>query len=665
MIQVKSLTFRYKTRTSEKPTLDGISFNLRKGEVVAITGPSGSGKSTLLYLLGGLIRPDQGEISLDSISTSSASEEELSILRNQKIGFIFQQFHLLPHASARENLLLPLEYSPLTSPSRADHLLQVLGIDHVKDSPPNRLSGGQQQRVAIGRALLSDPELILADEPTGALDSVTGQEIFKLLKDIAQDGKTVVIITHDPKIAAECDRTIRLVDGRMIDDSSPYFPPENVENPRQTTPKQASSVNRWSSSEVLKLIGQVLQNIQRSRLRSVLTLLGVTVGIAAVVAMLSLGRFAKETILSGYETLGINKLVINGRPNWGMRSTDPTQVIFRGFESEKDIAAVTQTFKQVVLHSPVYMSWHSNIDFGGKEIQGIRVYGVSEDYDIISNRDLLSGSWLLSPHIENRSSVCVLGFDVVEQLFQGYDPIGEAVHIVNQGDQEFMCRVIGVLSRVESNKEGVQPNLQVFVPYSFFKALEGSSDASLREIAVQLESGTDFEEVATEMKEIFTKKYGNSGIFRVDSDLLLIAQMKRFLSIFSALLSGIAFLSLVVGGMGVTNLMLVSLSERMRELGLRRAIGATPKSLRQLVLGEAVILCGFAGMVGIIGGWAMCEALLFIGSQVIPSLSFKWFIDPTATAIATISTLAVGILSGFAPALKAEKLDVVEALRSE
>jgi len=663
MLQIRKVSFQYPKRNFDRPTLEELSFDIPQGELVAITGPSGSGKSTLLYLLGGLIRPNSGRILLDGHDLTVANEARLAEIRKTKIGFVFQQFHLLPHASAQQNILLPTEYNAQIPKSRSDELIEKLGLRSVSQSAPNQLSGGQQQRVAIGRALLSNPDLILADEPTGALDQTTGAEIFSILRTLAREGKSVILVTHDPKIADACDRTIQLIDGRIVRDEKRT----KIEKGYASVTPHSEQVEApgLQAANWVRLYQQVRQNLLRSKLRSILTLLGVTVGIAAVVAMLSLGRFAKETILSGYESLGVNKLVISGRPNWRSRNADPTQAAFLGFDSDRDLQTIVRSFNEVSMISPVYMSWHSSVDYAGTEIEGARVYGVSEDYAEISNRNLVSGNWILPPHVSNRAAVCVIGSDLVEQLFPAINPIGEAVHVVVQSNQEFMCRVIGTLARVQTNKEGAQPNLQLFVPYTFYRAIEGSTDTSLREFAIQLKPESDFEGVASDLKEIFSRKYGSSGVFRVDSDLLLIAQMKKFLGIFTALLSGIAFLSLIVGGMGVTNLMLVSLSERMRELGLRRAIGATPKDLRFLVLGESIILCSLSGVIGIISGWLVCESLLFIGAQLVPSLMFQWFIDPIAMGVATLATLSVGLLSGLAPAVKAERIDVVEALRSE
>lgn len=222
MISVKNLKKTYFLGGEEVHALDDVSLSIKEHEFVAIIGQSGSGKSTFMNMLGCLDRPDSGEITLDGTDILKCKEKELSVIRNKKIGFIFQQFHLLPKLSALENVELPLIYQGMPTKKRREKAVKVLkavGLEKRMNHKPNQLSGGQQQRVAIARALVGEPSLILADEPTGNLDSRSGKEIMMLLHNLYEEGNTIVLITHDNNVAMEAPRQVQISDGKIIKDS--------------------------------------------------------------------------------------------------------------------------------------------------------------------------------------------------------------------------------------------------------------------------------------------------------------------------------------------------------------------------------------------------------------------------------------------------------------
>ena len=222
MISVKNLKKTYFLGGEEVHALDDVSLSIKEHEFVAIIGQSGSGKSTFMNMLGCLDRPDSGEITLDGTDILKSKEKELSVIRNKKIGFIFQQFHLLPKLSALENVELPLIYQGMPTKKRREKAVKALkavGLEKRMNHKPNQLSGGQQQRVAIARALVGEPSLILADEPTGNLDSRSGKEIMMLLHNLYEEGNTIVLITHDNNVAMEAPRQVQISDGKIIKDS--------------------------------------------------------------------------------------------------------------------------------------------------------------------------------------------------------------------------------------------------------------------------------------------------------------------------------------------------------------------------------------------------------------------------------------------------------------
>ena len=222
MISVKNLKKTYLLGGEEVHALDDVSLLIKEHEFVAIIGQSGSGKSTFMNMLGCLDRPDSGEITLDGTDILKCKEKELSVIRNKKIGFIFQQFHLLPKLSALENVELPLIYQGMPTKKRREKAVKAqkaVGLEKRMNHKPNQLSGGQQQRVAIARALVGEPSLILADEPTGNLDSRSGKEIMMLLHNLHEEGNTIVLITHDNNVAMEAPRQVQISDGKIIKDS--------------------------------------------------------------------------------------------------------------------------------------------------------------------------------------------------------------------------------------------------------------------------------------------------------------------------------------------------------------------------------------------------------------------------------------------------------------
>jgi macrolide transport system ATP-binding/permease protein len=659
--------------------IKGISFSIEQGELVAIQGPSGSGKSTLLYVLGCLLTSFQGKVNVFGKDVTKMSDLERATLRNQSIGFVFQQFHLLPKATVRENILLPLNYptevqSPPMDENRLNDIAKDLGIESYLDRFPNQLSGGQQQRVAIARALMRDTQLILADEPTGSLDTQNAQKTMEILRKAQQDGKTVVIITHDPEIAQQCDRIIHFRDGIIVKDThTTKATAAGVSTATAQTPPRAVIERKLSRFELmtkylrtsLRVFPIALKSLLQNKSRTALTMLGIVIGVAAVLSMVTVGKYTKRKILDSYAELGVHTMLFYGWPNWDLKAVDRPPVMFQGFDTEKDLKPLLKIFPDLRAMSPLLFSWNISAAFGGVTTEeDIRLIGTTRDGFRLSNRVLMLGNNFSSFQIDNRSAVCILGFDVYERLFKTVEPIGQIIFI-NKGDRAFGCRVIGVAQPHNSNKEWNNPNQQIIVPHSFFQGISSTWEGQTRQVLLETREGADVQAVGLGIKAFFERRYGKSGMFNIGSDSVLIAQMNKFLNMFTVLLGMIALVSLAVGGIGITNMMLVSVSERLKEIGIRKAFGATNFSIRVQYLLEAVAICGVAGLIGIALGFVAYQGAIYGATKLIPTLQFEWLFDWQAIFLSLFSILAVGILSGLMPALKAEKLEVIEALRSE
>lgn len=666
-LELDDVRFAYKVEGHSVPVLNGISLQIAQGEMVAIQGPSGSGKSTLLYMLGCMLKPDSGAIRVGGTDVRDYDDVDLAFFRNRELGFVFQQFHLLAATDVLSNILLPTHY-PLEAGqvpgekerTRAIGLAKRLGLGERIHHKTQQLSGGQQQRVAIARALIRDAPIILADEPTGNLDSNTSREILELLRELNREGKTVVIITHDGEVAKRCDRTIWVRDGIVAEGGKIEAAPAPAE---VALPPRA----RTSLGVLLReSFPRAWENLTRNRLRSFLTMLGVVVGVASIVAMLTLGTFTKEKILQSYASLGINTLLFFADPNFAMKAADRPPTTFNFLNLERDVYPLRTVFPEIARVSPFYQSWGHTAIYGGRAIENeVVVSGMSEAGLTITRQQLAAGHALDTFHVQNRSSVCVIGWEIAQRLFQRTSPLGHALQVaVDQ--TSFSCMVIGVMKPAHAKDNRAKTDYSVVIPFTAFVNLPFHWwNRQLTDLLLEVKPGEDAEVTGKKIKSFFQKRYGKSGFFRASSDTVLVAQMKRFLNLFTLLLVAIAALSLVVGGMGITNMMLVSVNERFREIGLRKALGASHAAIRQLFFCESLFLCGLAGLIGLAVGFAAYEGLIYLGSKVIPDLKFEWVFDPLAFGISFVAIGVTGLLAGLGPALRAEKLQVIEALRSE
>jgi macrolide transport system ATP-binding/permease protein len=674
LLKLSKIQLNYQLGEQTLSVLKQVNLQIDRGEMVAILGPSGSGKSTLLYILGCLLKPSSGSYELAGHEVTELESEQLAELRSREIGFVFQQFHLLPRANLIDNVLLASRYnhgetrSPQELEKRATQVLTRVGLKTHLDHKPNQLSGGQQQRVAIARALMNDPALILADEPTGNLDSHSANQVLDILQEIHAAGGTVLIITHDPEVAKRCQRVVTIKDGVLQDSwvdrgslkTEAEFQERKVKDLALNSPLRLSLLQMWSR------YGQTAwQNLMRNKARSFLTMLGVSIGIAAVLSTITLGSFTRAKILDSYETLGINKLIVRAYPRGNVKATELKGPKFDGVNQETDIGPIRRLFHEIRLISPVVQDYIKSVEYGGRSDDRVRLLGVSPEYFQITARDVVMGTAFSDFHWKNHSSVCVIGHEIATQLFSQESPLHKILLINGDSDKQYPCFIIGVLAAQASNSEWNKPDQQILLPESYLSIMAGKWYSKPYEFDMQIQAGSSVEDLGTKIKQFFFQRYGRSAQVAVDSDQLLVAQMRKFLNLFGMLLAGVAFISLAVGGIGITNMMLVSVAERFKEIGLRKALGARDTEIRMQFLVESFILCALAGLTGVVVGVVGYHTVLFFASKVYAKIQFEWLFNFPAIVFSVICIFVVGVASGIVPALRAQKLEVVEALRSE
>ncbi|MDO8489620.1 MAG: ABC transporter permease [Candidatus Omnitrophota bacterium] len=657
MIEIKNIFKTYSMGQAEVKALSDVSLKIASGEFVAIMGASGSGKSTLMHILGLLDRPDSGSYYLGGREITKLSDEELATLRNRTIGFVFQQFHLLPRMTALENAELPLIYAGkrhLKEKARLE--LENVGLKERMLHRPNEMSGGQQQRVAIARSLVNEPLIIFADEPTGNLDSKSKTEIITILQKLNQKGKTVVIVTHEPEIASYCRRVIQMRDGVITSDerkdqesktTEVISIEDNLVNSILSKPGKISGETKF-----LDYLRQAVSAMFSHKMRSVLSILGILIGVAAVIAMLALGQGAKDAIEKQLASLGSNLLVV--RPGssrlHGVAMQTGTVTRF----TLEDVAAIGRLTEVVKSASPS-VSGRGQMVYGNNN-WNTRVEGVGVEYESIRATSPPVGRFFSESEVKMRDKVVLLGTTVVKELFGESDPIGQTIKI-----NLLNFKVIGILPAKGANTFQDQDDTAIIpVTTAMFRVF---GKEYVDTIYVEAKSPDLIDAAQTEISDLIIKQHRINPKEADDSfQIRNMADIKDTLEsttkTMSLLLGAIAAISLLVGGIGIMNIMLVSVTERTREIGLRKAIGATNKDIMVQFLIEAMLMSFLGGVFGVASGWAIASLItIFAGWSVKVSLF--------SVLLSTIFSLAIGIIFGLWPAKKASSLDPIEALRYE
>ena len=640
LLELRDVSRLYATGESTVRALDGVSLQVHAGEFVAIMGQSGSGKSTLMNIVGCLDRPSQGSYCVNGRDVAELSKDELATLRRDTFGFVFQRYNLLPSVTAAENVELPAIYAGSTKNERVERahgLLAKLGMADRSQHRPTELSGGQQQRVSIARALMNGAEVVLADEPTGALDSRSGEEVLGLLRQLHAEGHTIVLITHDPKVAENAQRVIRIADGRIVDDSGRVVPERAVV--RMEMARNGSSSWLPDLSEAVKM---ALRSLRANIFRSALTLLGVVIGVAAVIVMMAIGNGSKQQVVERIQSMGSNLLLVfPGVP--GTRPTgDIATLVTADAEEIKNISNITVVSPERSTRATVR---YGNLDYKTS------VTGIWPGYRSIQDWKLSSGSFITQNDVQGYAPVVVLGQTVAKNLFpDGSDPVGRYILV-----KSVPFEVVGVLASKGANAFGSDMDDIVLMPLTTgYMRLFGKQFLNIINIKVDDVRGIESTQAAVE--NLLKKRHGTQD-FQIRSTTSLLEMVSATQNTLTVLLGSVAAISLLVGGIGVMNIMLVTVTERTREIGVRMATGARTANILLQFNTEALVVCGIGGLIGVALGIATGLIMQMFGVRVAFTLA--------PPLLAFFSAFATGLLFGYLPARKAAHLDPVAALASE
>ncbi len=645
LISIAGLVRRFQAGPETVAVLKGVNLDIHRGEMVAIIGQSGSGKSTLMNILGCLDRASEGSYRFAGEDVSKLDADALAALRREHFGFIFQRYQLLPDLDAVENVEVPAVYAGVDAAARRERaiaLLTRLGLGERLDHRPNALSGGQQQRVSVARALMNGGEVILADEPTGALDSRSGKELMALLKELHADGHTITLVTHDPQIAAQAERVIEIADGEIIADR------QNVE-PRRVEKADAEMKAAASWRRGLDSTGEALRMALRAmgahKLRTFLTTLGIIIGIASVVAVVALGQGSQQTVLENISSIGTNTINVYPGSGFGdmrsgrVRTLRPTDAEALAEQEYADSVTPQVSANATAL----YRNTATNAS----------VTGVGADYFQVNGRSFTAGSGFDADSVTAMAQEAVIDQNAVDSIFvNGENPIGEVIML-----GKVPVRVIGVVETSSGFGPGGN-NANVYVPYtSAMSRILGQS--YLNSIAVRIADDYDTARAEVEITELLTRLHGGTEDFFLQNTDTIRETIQSTSATLSILISTIAVISLVVGGIGVMNIMLVSVSERTKEIGIRMAVGARRSDIMRQFLIEAILVCFAGGAAGVALSFALGQGLTAIVSGARLAYSTE------SIVLAIISASVIGVVFGFMPARSAARLDPVEALARE
>ena len=644
IIELKDIHKYFGHEKNRVHVLKGINLSVEKGDFVAIIGQSGSGKSTLMNIIGCLDVPTTGSYKINGVEAGKMEKDQLADLRCKTFGFIFQRYNLLSSLNACENAALPAIYLGLGAEERnrrSVELLKNLDLGNKLGNKPNELSGGQQQRVSIARALMNGGEIILADEPTGALDSKSGEMVMEIIKSLHKQGHTIILVTHDSHIAAQASRIIEIKDGEIISDTRKASDFYELKDGVKNIKRSRFDTFKYSFAESLNMS---LHAILSNKMRSLLTMLGIIIGIASVVSVVALGNASQAKIMAQINAMGTNTIDI--MPGTG----------FGDMRSGK--------VKTLKVSDSNYLGQQSFIDNSTPNIStsGTLVYenysltaqlsGVGSTYFDVKGRKIAQGRIFTQDEVNNIASVVVIDHNTLKEIFSGDpNPVGKII-IFNKKP----LKIVGVTEE-DNNPGPMSDSMNIWIPYTtaMYK-INGSTD--INSITVKISDRVNSQVAEESIEHILTSLHGKKDFFMINSDSIK-QTVESATNTMKLLIASIAVISLIVGGIGVMNIMLVSVTERTKEIGIRVAIGAKQADILLQFLIEAILIC-------LVGGFMGVSLSMFIGFCFNTfSENFGMIFSTASIVLALVCSTAIGIIFGYMPAKNASNLNPIDALASE
>ena len=645
LIELRNVWREFPSGDETVAVLKDINLDIEAGDMVAIIGASGSGKSTLMNIMGCLDRPSRGSYKVENRDTARMLADELAELRRKYFGFIFQRYHLLSDLDAIGNVETPAIYDDVERSdrhARATKLLQRLGLGERMHHKPGQLSGGQQQRVSIARALMNGGTIILADEPTGALDTKSGVEVMNVLKELNAEGHTVILVTHDAKVAEHARRIIEIEDGVIKKDSESHAKDNDTKKAHLQKSRHANALQALAD-RTMEAFFMATKAMMSHKLRSFLTMLGIIIGIASVVSVVALGTGSQQKILENINSMGTNTIDIYPGKDFGDMRSARVQTL-----SARDADALAQ--QDFVDSVTPGVSSSVTLRFGNNSLSAT-VNGVGDQFFRVKGYDIAEGSSFDRAAVSRYAQDAVIDDNTRKKLFPAGGAVGSVIFLNNVA-----ARVVAVTAAKDA-MFGNSEALNIWMPYtSVMSRLTGQQ--YLRSITVRVSDTVKPSTAEAGIVSLLTARHQTKDFFIMNTDTIR-ETVEKTTQTMTLLVSAIALISLIVGGIGVMNIMLVSVTERTREIGVRVAVGARQSDIMQQFLIEAVLVCLIGGILGI--GLALGVGVAFDALATDFSMVYSTTSMVTAFTCATL----IGVIFGFLPARNAAKLDPVEALARE